>query len=225
MPDCYTKEIRLLGSAERREIADYISGRGIDYKFHGFVDDSYGVPKGPDIRTPGWERKIAEGLRHIFRHPEQLKTIPGIRSNQKKILESEATAILKHLLEEPPRYVKPKGVGLATWQALAQYIVTATGAAIDDPVTTDIHRLIRLPESLNGKTGFRVKQLNFANLDDFDPFRDTQVFKGSTQVFIQQSPPFRIGDIEYPSMSEVKEELPLSVAMFLLCKGVATITE
>ena len=40
----------------------------------------------------------------------------------------------------------------------------------DEPVTGDIHRLIRLPGSLHGKTGLMVKTLSKAELNDFDPY-------------------------------------------------------
>src|SRR5208282_3648789 len=42
----------------------------------------------------------------------------------------------------------------------------------DAPVTTDIHRLIRLPNSLHGGTGFRVVPLARDEITHFDPFRD-----------------------------------------------------
>jgi DNA primase small subunit len=42
----------------------------------------------------------------------------------------------------------------------------------DAPVTTDIHRLIRLPGSLHGGTGFRVVPLDRDAIEHFDPFAD-----------------------------------------------------
>ncbi|MCJ2532481.1 MAG: DNA primase catalytic subunit PriS [Candidatus Thermoplasmatota archaeon] len=42
----------------------------------------------------------------------------------------------------------------------------------DEPVTSDVRRLIRLPSSLHGKTGFEVMPMTREKLDGFDPFRD-----------------------------------------------------
>jgi len=42
----------------------------------------------------------------------------------------------------------------------------------DEPVTSDIKRLIRLPTSLHGKTGFEVVPLTRQELDGFNPFDD-----------------------------------------------------
>src|SRR5690606_15573295 len=46
----------------------------------------------------------------------------------------------------------------------------------DEPVTTDVKRLIRFPLSLHGGTGFRVTPLTISGLAAFDPLRDAVVF-------------------------------------------------
>jgi DNA primase small subunit len=43
---------------------------------------------------------------------------------------------------------------------------------VDEPVTADIKRLIRLPGSVHGKSGLRVTPLSRDALTDFDPLRD-----------------------------------------------------
>ncbi|MFX1319598.1 MAG: DNA primase small subunit domain-containing protein [Promethearchaeota archaeon] len=214
-------ELHTLGSQERREIVDYISGTGIEYRYHGFVEKSYGVPKGPDSNSPGWEGKIAEGIQRLFRNPQQLGYIPGLRANQIRLLQDDAPAIYKQLTETPPRYITPKGVGQKAWYTITQYVVESLAAVVDEPVTTDIHRLIRLPGSLHGKTGFLVKKLELSDLDNFDPFKDAQVFSGTTTVHVLNAPAFTLNGKHYPPMREIKKELPLSAAMLLLCKGVA----
>lgn len=218
---CFTPELHSLGQQERREIVDYISGTGIEFRYHGFVQNSYGLPKGPDSRVPGWEQKIAHGISALFKAPQQLNKIPGLRANQARLLQKEAATIHQSLLEQPSRYITPKGVGQKAWHTLAQYVVESTSAIVDEPVTTDIHRLIRLPGTLNGKTGFLVKLLEATALDDFNPFCHTQVFTGNATVAIKDSPAFFLDGTHYPPMREIKKELPLSAAVLLMCKGVA----
>jgi DNA primase small subunit len=217
----FTPELHSLGSQERREIVDYISGTGIEFRYHGFVENNYGVPKGPDSQSPGWERKISEGIQRLFQNPEQLSHIPGLRANQIRALQNDAQSIYKQLTETPPRYITPKGVGQKAWYTITQYVVESYAAVVDEPVTTDIHRLIRLPGSLHGKTGFLVKKLDRASLEDFDPFNDAQVFSGTATVRVSDAPAFTLNGEHYPPMREIKKELPLSAAMLLLCKGVA----
>ena len=217
----YVPELQQLGSQERREIVDYLAGTGLALHHLGFTDNSYGLPKGPDTRIPGWERKIAQGLFALFQDPQQLKRIPGLRVNQARLLQENAPQIHQNLTATPPRYITPKGVGQKTWQIVTQYVIETLGAIVDEPVTTDIHRLIRLPGSLNGKTGFLVKRLDAAAIETFDPFQDAQVFTGTAKVTVHDAPEFTVGGVQYPAMREIKKELPLSAAMLLLCKGVA----
>ena len=46
----------------------------------------------------------------------------------------------------------------------------------DEPVTGDLHRLIRLPGSLHGGSGLRVTILDSKKLETFDPMKDAVVF-------------------------------------------------
>ena len=94
----------------------------------------------------------------------------------------------------------------------------------DAPVTTDIHRLIRLPGSLHGGTGFRVLPLSRDELDHFEPFRDAPFpFPGLTPVELRL-----LADVDYPTRPEPthgKEgdvlTLPRSTALFLTLRGEA----
>ena len=49
-------------------------------------------------------------------------------------------------------------------------------ALADEPVTTDIKRLIRMPTSLHGGSGMRVQPLEVRDLFEFDPLIDAVVF-------------------------------------------------
>ena len=49
---------------------------------------------------------------------------------------------------------------------------SVAAAQVDEPVTRDIKRLIRLPGSLHGKTGMRVISMSRDDLTGFDPLRD-----------------------------------------------------
>jgi DNA primase small subunit len=91
-------------------------------------------------------------------------------------------------------------------------------AEIDTVVTTDIHRLIRLPETLNGKTGLRAMAVS--NLDAFDPFQDPIAFEGETTVRVTEAPAFRMGKTTYGPYTNEQVTLPAEAAMLLICKGV-----
>ncbi|HLY77354.1 MAG TPA: hypothetical protein VKT21_05670, partial [Thermoplasmata archaeon] len=94
----------------------------------------------------------------------------------------------------------------------------------DAPVTTDIHRLIRLPGSLHGGTGFRVLPLTREELDRFEPFRDAIVaFEGSAPVELEL-----LTEVDYPTVPHAvrgKEgetvTVPRATALFLTLRGEA----
>ena len=92
---------------------------------------------------------------------------------------------------------------------------------IDEPVTSDTHRLIRLPNSLHGKTGFVVKPLKVDELPDFNPFEDAIAF-GSESVKVRGLKPakLRIGDVSVKIKPGDKTTLPEYVAVFLICRGI-----
>jgi DNA primase small subunit len=120
-----------------------------------------------------------------------------------------------------------KGVGDKFWQEIAIKAVESFGGEIDLPVTHDIGRVIRLIGSLNGKTGFSVKLLTRDEIDQFDPFSDALAVRNGNLKLRFESvlpvPKIRIGDDTYGPFHKESVELPMEVAVFMLCKGVATI--
>jgi DNA primase small subunit len=55
---------------------------------------------------------------------------------------------------------------------IAEDVVMSLSGEVDEPVTADVKRLIRLPGSVHGKSGLRVTPLSRDALTDFDPLRD-----------------------------------------------------
>src|SRR5208282_5088413 len=94
----------------------------------------------------------------------------------------------------------------------------------DAPVTTDIHRLIRLPNSLHGGTGFRVVPLDREEIAAFDPFRDallagTSETRTAVTYLSEARYPFPGGEVH--AVPAGTDELPTPEALFLLLRGEA----
>ncbi|MEE9150510.1 MAG: DNA primase catalytic subunit PriS [Thermoplasmata archaeon] len=90
----------------------------------------------------------------------------------------------------------------------------------DEPVTSDIKRLIRLPSSLHGKTGLKVMPLSRDGLDDFDPLRDAvpKIFSDEP-VKIEVKKPVRVKlKNEAFDLKEGEVEVPEYAAIFLMCR-------
>lgn len=105
-------------------------------------------------------------------------------------------------------------------QSVQKYAVDF-GASVDEPVTADIKRLIRVPGSLHGGSGMLVKKLALSELEMFDPLNDAVIF-GNRPVKITVSKPFSVQlkgkDLR---VEEGIQEIPEYAAVYLICRGVA----
>jgi DNA primase small subunit len=100
-------------------------------------------------------------------------------------------------------------------------------AETDAPVTTDIHRLIRLPGSLHGGTGLRVVPLSRDEVDRFDPFHDAVIDgrgeERSTGVTFLQEVRYPFPDGGLHGVAGATGELPTAQALFLVLRGEASL--
>ena len=97
------------------------------------------------------------------------------------------------------------------------------GARADEPVTTDIKRLIRAPGSLHGGSGMRVVPLEICDLADFDPLVDAVVF-GEREVRIDVKANITtslLGNTYTLKTGTVS--VPEALAVFLCCRNMAEI--
>jgi DNA primase small subunit len=212
-----------LDSSGRIQIVHYIMGLGLNTE--KVIVSQGGVNRILDRTFPGWAGKMADAI------VEFVRNIDSYEGTERwvKPLRKGKVAALDGLLRNPPVLNKEaKDIGLKSWQEIAEKAAELFGGEIDRPVTHDVHRVIRLIGSLNGKTGFLVNQVTRDELDDFDPFQDAIVFnEGKMKVkFLHKSPGvprFRIGDETFGPYHGESVELPTAAATFVLCKGVAII--
>jgi len=98
--------------------------------------------------------------------------------------------------------------------------VKKMGATIDSNVTTDIHRILRLPGTLHNATGLIKKRV--FSLDSFNPLVDAVAFEDeSVEVEVIQAQPFTLLDQRYDLKPTQKVKLPLAAAVYLLAQGLA----
>jgi len=232
------EDIRTLSSEERREISNYLSGEHISFEILGWqkrVDSIFG----PFKDNIGWTNKIMKKIEDFLKKPYQ--EIHDLLGNKNKFNfnESQVKAFLNlkedilGVLNDNSRNTWPSyGFGVDSWYKFLKGIVHEIGVEIDIPVTIDIHRLIRYPGSLHGKTGFRAQEIYPDELDDFNPLDeaidklDPIVFKSnkSQKLIITESkvPLTKIKGESYgPYNKDEIIEVPHHIAVFLLCKEVA----
>jgi DNA primase small subunit len=202
------EEIRSLDHLSRKEIVDYILGTGYKSEFHEM----------PKLGDPGWRGRIARGIYDLISYSS--KEVENIRGINKKALKKFRERYLEARGNITPLSIK--GLGVKSWERIIKIAIQRQAAYIDSVVTTDIHRLIRLPMTLHGKTGLLKMSTKINELESFDPLKDAVAFKeGNINVYVNQARKFRIGNEYYGPFKEETINLPSSAAIFLLCKKLA----
>ncbi|MCS7116109.1 MAG: DNA primase small subunit domain-containing protein [Nitrososphaerota archaeon] len=196
-----SKEFEELDQAARGEIADYVSGRGL-------IPESIGVFKRatyeslvenlPRIGEPGWRGRLAASFANW--------KVDGFGDGDTR----EKIAALYGKI----RYSK--------FKKRLEVEMLKIGVRIDTMVTTDIHRIFRMPGTLHGETGL-LKML-CDDLVSFNPLNDAVVLSDEpVDVFIEYSPRLQLKDQIYPPFKRERVKLPLMVAVYLAGKCLARV--
>ncbi|HYY48404.1 MAG TPA: DNA primase catalytic subunit PriS [Thermoplasmata archaeon] len=210
----FDERVWSLGSHERREIVDWITGKGLDVgavfresafdkkEFQGHTRIKRRVIA-PAQDEPGWRGKIMRGIQGLTTTLESLTPEEAIKflTSFEGVREGEAADLYENLfkaratrprvirgvdrlregqieaLSDPSRDLLIRIVKDLQPVRLAEHGGVSLDGIIqrgetDEPVTSDIKRLIRMPSSLHGKTGLRVLPLTRDALETFRPLRD-----------------------------------------------------
>ena len=195
----------------RREIADYLLGQGLDlYQ----LLDNWGVI---DAGKPGWPGRIARGIYEVLEEMDEEKlSKAGLRSQSIKLLTGKIDLILEAITQTGLDKKRLSRLGPATISRLAEIAARKTRCNIDEKVTIDVKRLIRLPGSLHGKTGFKVTRISCNEVEMFDPVKHAVVFNWSEHMILEvRNPPHRIVGFEF-SRGSGRYKLPLPIAVYLI---------
>ena len=215
------------GSAERRELIDYVCGIGIDPS----VMLSIKKPV-----SPGWPVRYRETLLEYLRWMgtlteedamAHLVAIEGIGKDSATLLLKNREVIITQIERHPTSMIlKNRALQaiLSCQEGEFKKRLLSRAALADEPVTTDTKRLIRMPTSLHGGSGMRVQPLELRDLNDFEPLVDAVVFS-MRDVRIDLHHPVTI-----PMLGSTYElqkgitTVPEAVAVFLCCRGMAEIS-
>jgi len=219
-----------LPSGARRELADYLTTSGMDQKL--VLDDKgsikeYGLKTRrykerytlPDKDAPGWKGLVS---RKIHTYIEEISDSEDMWKDWKKLLligDKEARRIVKgRSTKETFNILRPSQKNRLVRRALKEITVLP-----DEPVTGDIHRLIRLPGSLHGGTGLMAKILSAEELDEFDPYKVPIAFADRpVKIRSIMKHPVAMGN-DFTLKSEEIIELPEYVAIYFMARKFATL--
>ncbi len=211
-----SREFRELGGDERREIADYIGGIGLDYtKFFTPPDERKRV-WGPKKGDWGYRGRFCR-----FVEKELEETPSGIHRGLKK---PEEKAKVYACMEDgnwsktPIKDIVERLGGVAKKMKLES-------VEVDSGVTIDTKRLIRVPDTLHGSTGLIAKRLD--NVEKFHPYHDATAF-GDEPLKIKALSDIEAQEFLNSTMEKMEKdeekEVPKSYGVYLLLKGAATLS-
>jgi DNA primase small subunit len=224
-----SKRIRNLDQSGRREVVDYILGTGLKPEYLGFNLRAKGGNS--TLADGGWRGRASRALYDYIAsaEPNEIKRLKLGRKITGLLVNEKYRALT--ILEEghPSLFLKAVGVGdeerlMGDLDKLMEIAIKEQAADIDTVVTTDIHRLIRLPNTLHGKTGWQVQTIPLDTLPDYDPLTNAIAFKtGEAKIYVRHAPKIRIAEMEYGPYTEETVTIPMAAAVFLLCKKGARI--
>lgn len=190
-----TPDVMTLGTQERRELVDYITCSGLNMNWVFPVKQvvtsemptqsgvrknvaEYRLIPGPD--SGGWRKRMRGGLMDVVNvFCEQ--DLPQIRKEFPSLKGTDGKTIMK--VKENLREKRDSLFVMNTMAILENSsqkmlmkimkddVAHRLAGEVDEPVTADIKRLIRLPGSVHGKSGLRVTPITRDELTDFDPLQ------------------------------------------------------
>jgi len=224
-----TPELLTLPSGARREIADYLTGKGLDLnkilinagytkeypiRGKGIERKNLGIEKLPKKDAKGWQGIITRYIHNTLndlreKSDDEKKPIMKKLSVSKDMLDFKDNN--DDIFNKLPKTPKKRFVKIA---------LKETAIYPDEPVTGDIHRLIRLPGSLHGGSGLKVTTMNSKKLEKFDPMKDAIAF-GDNLVKIRSivSHPVTMGDGLATLKPESVVDLPEKAAIYFMARN------
>ncbi|MCQ8894470.1 MAG: DNA primase small subunit PriS [Methanolinea sp.] len=220
--------VRDFGSNERREIIDYVCGIGLDP----------GRVLSHQTHSPrGWHYRYIDALAEYLLWLESLEekeriailtSMEGVGKTTAEEFNRRLPTLLSLLSTDPGRISLRDAVLSRVIRGLMgdregkfPALLRERAALADEPVTTDTKRLIRMPTSLHGGSGFRVTPLSPGELADFDPLVDAVVF-GHREVAVDLQVPLAMPLLGSDFRLEKGQvRVPEALAVFLCCRGIA----
>ena len=224
-----TPELLTLPSGARREIADYLTGKGLDLnkilidagytkeypiRGKGIERKNLGIEKLPKKDAKGWQGIITRYIHNTLddlreKNDDEKKPIVKKLGVSRDMLDFKDSN--DDIFNKLPKTPKKRFVKIA---------LKETAIYPDEPVTGDIHRLIRLPGSLHGGSGLKVTTMDSKKLEKFDPMKDAIAF-GDNLVKIRSivSHPVTMGDGITTLKPESVVDLPERTAIYFMARN------
>ena len=224
-----SKAYSSLDTKARGMLVEYILGMGVKdmvlrevtYKkrFRGYSFGDY-----------GWRGRVARGLYEIissYSHDQFIEM--GIGNKGAEFLVNERNGLLRAMEISHPNWMFVKEIGVKDFELLLERVIASRSVVIDERVTKDVKRLMRIPNTLHGSTGLKATLLSYSAVEAFDPKEEASVLgDDELKVVVTDKHVFRVtvsGYLFDPGQIPLNKPvwLPIPVAVYLVLRGHAYI--
>ncbi len=225
-----SESLMQLSSTQRDQLVEYCAGMNVDFarffnsekhKNLPMVDRQVEVIVGPSTASKGWAKRILDRALAILVLPQDEFIAKFRKAGYTK---KQAEAIFANKDYVASQLSSGRWSAIEKPDLLVAEIASTAGVgrnvSLDRAVTTDMSRLIRIPNTLHGDTGIVAKTIPFSELSSFDPTNSALAFdlsKTENVVALDHYDFFFAGSSHVLEKDRIAE-VPLAVAMLLLCK-------
>lgn len=208
--------VRSLDQDARKEMIDYIANPSpeLDLLVIKEEDKEMYMPK---IGLPG---RILKELKEVFENQSVLESILGQRAAQR--VRNEKAAILADL-ESGRLGTLLRAVGKNNLKNIFEQTLNRIKVKVDPVVTIDLHRLVRMPGSINSKTGFPKLKIDLQEVDADDILTNIEHQSSIIKVMVKAAPKIEVGGNVYGPYENAIIDLPTEVGVLLILRGVAEV--
>jgi len=221
-------KIKTLSKSARLQLMNYVLGNDINLSSLGFNFDKetkqWFCPS-PDF-AKGWGKKIIDYI--IFSISDlsesQLSERFDItRLKAKRLIENKELILNK--MHHNILWSNFNSAG-KLWKQIIDKAVSSVRLKIDPSSSGDIYKIMRVPNTIHGGTGFLSSRLEgIDSLKSFDPLKDPVVLSSNEIrkiVITRPTPKFRLADDYYGPFAQGDViEIPEQVKIYLMLKDVA----
>jgi DNA primase small subunit len=193
------KSFNPLDSVARSDVVSYLAGTNI-------MTENIGVRKSKDH----------SGNDFLIKFPKS-----GLSYGWRKVI-TDKLAIDQSSVVKLSNIVLRNG-GYEGFRSELGRMARTLGVRIDPQVTMDVHRIFRMPGTINSKSG--LVKMRCDDLESFDPLNDSCLL-GDNEVKINTKVSSQINFKLKGQSFRIKEnnlKLPLFAAVYIICKGLAGI--
>lgn len=213
-----SEDVRGLSQDARKEMIDYISNPSPEINL--LVVRGKESPKEVYMPKAGLPGRVIEEFEDIITNGELLVSLFGQRTAGR--VSKESTKILSEL-GRGRLGILLTILGRNNLKKLFEEAINRVKIRVDPVVTIDLHRLVRMPGSINSKTGLPKLEVDLYKVDAREMLASVEQTGNSIKVMVKAAPKIELGGDVYGPYEDIIVDLPLEVGALLILRGVAEV--